>query len=274
MNNWVGGNEGAYGGWSGPEWKVYLKMDDFIDPGPTLHLFCSTSAKTASTTRFGSQKWPAIQARRRPRSSIIPLAIIMAPRLSFADGHSEIHKWLDPRTVPKLKRGQNLALNIASPNNVDMTWTRDHSTRKKQLRITAGLGQAGPQRVRRDGGGSWHGPPFARVADSRPLAFIRGAPAGRTVPGPLICDHGFCKALSWSMPEGLRRGPHSFAFIGVHSRCSGRRNGSGPLICDQGSKKPCAAPCREAALRSAFIRVHWRSFAVSGRRNGSRPTHL
>ena len=54
---------------------------------------------------------------------------------------------------------------------------------------------------------------------SRPLAFIRGAPAGRTAPGPLICD--------------------------------------------QGSKKPCAAPCREAALRSAFIRVHWRSFAVA-----------
>src|SRR5439155_27042699 len=35
MLNWVGGNEGTYGGWSGPEWRVYKKLDDFVDPGPS-----------------------------------------------------------------------------------------------------------------------------------------------------------------------------------------------------------------------------------------------
>src|SRR5438046_400268 len=34
MLNWVGGNEGTFGGWSGPEWRVYLKQGDFVDPGP------------------------------------------------------------------------------------------------------------------------------------------------------------------------------------------------------------------------------------------------
>ena len=44
--------------------------------------------------------------------------------LSFADGHSEIHRWRDPRT---LKAG----LFESSPNNKDVAWIQDHSTRKK-----------------------------------------------------------------------------------------------------------------------------------------------
>jgi prepilin-type N-terminal cleavage/methylation domain-containing protein/prepilin-type processing-associated H-X9-DG protein len=41
--------------------------------------------------------------------------------LSFADGHSEIHRWQDPRTVP-MSAGQGLPLNINLPNDVDITW--------------------------------------------------------------------------------------------------------------------------------------------------------
>lgn len=41
---------------------------------------------------------------------------------SFADGHSEIHKWLDPRTKPVLKAGQLLPLNIGIPNDKDLDW--------------------------------------------------------------------------------------------------------------------------------------------------------
>ena len=47
----------------------------------------------------------------------------------FADGHSEIHKWRDGRTTPVLKEGQQLQLNVASPNNQDVFWMQDHSTR-------------------------------------------------------------------------------------------------------------------------------------------------
>jgi prepilin-type processing-associated H-X9-DG protein len=41
---------------------------------------------------------------------------------SFADGHSEIKKWLDPRTRPVLKTGQLLPLNVNLPNDVDLRW--------------------------------------------------------------------------------------------------------------------------------------------------------
>ena len=47
---------------------------------------------------------------------------------AFADGHSEIHKWKDHRTTPALT--QNLPLNVPSPNNKDVYWIMEHSTRK------------------------------------------------------------------------------------------------------------------------------------------------
>jgi hypothetical protein len=50
---------------------------------------------------------------------------------SFGDGHSEIKKWRDPRTIPILKRGQQLPLNQSLPNNQDVVWLQDHSTRLK-----------------------------------------------------------------------------------------------------------------------------------------------
>jgi prepilin-type processing-associated H-X9-DG protein len=40
--------------------------------------------------------------------------------VSFADGHSETHKWLDPRTKPPVKYSNALALNARSPNNPDV----------------------------------------------------------------------------------------------------------------------------------------------------------
>jgi len=41
---------------------------------------------------------------------------------AFADGHSEIHKWLDPRTTPVLKPGQLLPLNTVLANDQDVRW--------------------------------------------------------------------------------------------------------------------------------------------------------
>ena len=45
---------------------------------------------------------------------------------AFADGHSEIHKWRDSRTMPALKSG--LALNVPSSNNPDVFWMQQHSS--------------------------------------------------------------------------------------------------------------------------------------------------
>jgi prepilin-type N-terminal cleavage/methylation domain-containing protein/prepilin-type processing-associated H-X9-DG protein len=47
--------------------------------------------------------------------------------LSFADGHSEIHKWLDARTRPVLRSGQLLQLNMNLPGDRDVVWLAQHA---------------------------------------------------------------------------------------------------------------------------------------------------
>lgn len=48
--------------------------------------------------------------------------------LAFADGHSEIHKWLDPRTRPAMSKTDR-PLDITSANNRDVMWMQERSTR-------------------------------------------------------------------------------------------------------------------------------------------------
>jgi prepilin-type N-terminal cleavage/methylation domain-containing protein/prepilin-type processing-associated H-X9-DG protein len=50
---------------------------------------------------------------------------------SFADGHSEIKRWLDGRTTPPLLAAPQILTLGASPNNPDIYWLQDHSTRTK-----------------------------------------------------------------------------------------------------------------------------------------------
>ncbi len=52
-----------------------------------------------------------------------------AAGISFADGHAEIRKWVDARTVQPIKFA-DMALNVASPSNADMIWLSDHTSTK------------------------------------------------------------------------------------------------------------------------------------------------
>ncbi len=47
--------------------------------------------------------------------------------ISFADGHAEIRKWVDPRTRPPVKYYE-MPLNVESRNNQDMIWLSDRTT--------------------------------------------------------------------------------------------------------------------------------------------------
>ena len=50
-----------------------------------------------------------------------------AAGFSFADGHSEIHKWRDSRTYPQVQPGQLLMLNATLTRDVDVQWLAQHS---------------------------------------------------------------------------------------------------------------------------------------------------
>ncbi len=55
-----------------------------------------------------------------------------AAGMSFADGHTELKRWVDNRTVPVRKSGQLVQLNVASPDNPDVAWLQARSSRPRR----------------------------------------------------------------------------------------------------------------------------------------------
>jgi prepilin-type N-terminal cleavage/methylation domain-containing protein/prepilin-type processing-associated H-X9-DG protein len=136
MNNWVGGpGWDASGPWRPRDpagWKVNLQMSDFTDPGPSMtwvfideredsindgYFVVDMAGYPDRPTAWKMVDFPASYHNR-------------AGGFSFADGHSEIKKWRDPRTYPFLKKGQDLPLDRPQPNNQDIFWMQERSTRK------------------------------------------------------------------------------------------------------------------------------------------------
>jgi prepilin-type processing-associated H-X9-DG protein len=56
----------------------------------------------------------------------------LACGFSFADGHSETHRWRDGRTTPPLLESSNISDQYSSPNNPDVAWLQNHATRPKK----------------------------------------------------------------------------------------------------------------------------------------------
>jgi len=51
--------------------------------------------------------------------------------LSFADGHVEAHRWLNPLTMPKLVSGSFIGHSDSAFRNADLAWLADRTTSKK-----------------------------------------------------------------------------------------------------------------------------------------------
>jgi prepilin-type processing-associated H-X9-DG protein/prepilin-type N-terminal cleavage/methylation domain-containing protein len=47
---------------------------------------------------------------------------------SFADGHTEHHKWQDPRTMPAVNAGTTIPLNVMLTGDPDVRWIQQHSS--------------------------------------------------------------------------------------------------------------------------------------------------
>jgi prepilin-type N-terminal cleavage/methylation domain-containing protein/prepilin-type processing-associated H-X9-DG protein len=136
MLNWVGGNgtdlANLHGGWSGAEWRVYRKQSDFIDPGPSNSFVLLDEREDSINDSFWVVDMTGYPNPAQHKMVDYPASYHNgAGGFSFADGHSEIKKWVDPRTTPMLKRGAELQLNIPSPNNPDVQWLQDRATRRK-----------------------------------------------------------------------------------------------------------------------------------------------
>jgi prepilin-type N-terminal cleavage/methylation domain-containing protein/prepilin-type processing-associated H-X9-DG protein len=128
MNSWMGMNQGEHTWFGGPEFRAYLKMSDVIDPGPSMTWVLIDEHPDSINDGFF-----VIQMIGYPDASAAQLPDFPASYhngaggLSFADGHAEIRKWIDPRTTPPVKQATVTTVNQA--NNPDVVWLWERTTR-------------------------------------------------------------------------------------------------------------------------------------------------
>jgi prepilin-type N-terminal cleavage/methylation domain-containing protein/prepilin-type processing-associated H-X9-DG protein len=137
MSIWVGGWEGRDAGCSGPAWRVYSRFTDMQDPGAarTWVLLDEREDRinygNAFTDMIG---YPDAPISARFHFDFPGSYHNRAGGFSFADGHAEIKRWRDERTVPPVQKGVTLFYGqeyVPSPRNQDIFWMQDRSTRKK-----------------------------------------------------------------------------------------------------------------------------------------------
>lgn len=129
MLSWFGSIDAdSFAGCSG--FTKYKKMSQVLNPGPAMTIvFLDERCDSINDGEWCTSMsgWPD-QASQRVLIDFPGSYHGGAGGLSFADGHSEIHKWRDPRTTPPI--GKLTALNVSSPNNPDAFWVAERSTRK------------------------------------------------------------------------------------------------------------------------------------------------
>jgi prepilin-type N-terminal cleavage/methylation domain-containing protein/prepilin-type processing-associated H-X9-DG protein len=151
MVNWVGGRGDGGGQLMAMSWsqtslgntrgeaRIYRKFGDMRDPGPTkTSVFLDEREDSINDGMFviGMEG-----AATTPGGAPTPgsYGIVDYPAayhggaggFSFADGHAELRRWRDPRTMPPLIKGQNYDYNFKpTPNNPDVAWMQDNSTRR------------------------------------------------------------------------------------------------------------------------------------------------
>ena len=107
---WLDNNHGHT---RGKTWRVYGKMDDFVDPGPaSTWVLLDEDASSLNDAGFAVGMvtaewidWPGTYHN-------------FACGFAFADGHSEIHKWKDGRT--QVIKGNVSRKTV--PGSVDYLW--------------------------------------------------------------------------------------------------------------------------------------------------------
>jgi hypothetical protein len=133
MNGWMGSYhaDGTPVPWRGsPNATVFCRMSDIVTPSPSdAFVFIDEREDSINDGYF------AVDMKGYGTSGDAFILVDYPASyhnncgsLSFADGHCEIKRWRDPRTMPPLQKDQNLTWYIPSPNNQDIDWLQHHSS--------------------------------------------------------------------------------------------------------------------------------------------------
>lgn len=125
MNCYIVGCGNVVNAYDKPQYLTYKKSSDITRPGPAnLWVFLDERSDSINDGFFG-QEVGTTMIRDCPGDYHN-----FACGLAFADGHSEIHKWVDPNTRLPINNLQPWpGMNYSSPN--DMAWMNERTTALK-----------------------------------------------------------------------------------------------------------------------------------------------
>jgi prepilin-type N-terminal cleavage/methylation domain-containing protein/prepilin-type processing-associated H-X9-DG protein len=121
MNNYVGDLSRTWSGNTGSRYKLcktYSQIQSPVD----MFVFLDEREDSINDGWYASDpdtKWQIVDYPASYHGN--------AAGYAFADGHSEIHKFKDGRTMPALKAGALLPLNQNLPNDMDILWMAQHA---------------------------------------------------------------------------------------------------------------------------------------------------
>ena len=123
MNGYMNGNRT----WGGSEaYRIFRNIDEITRPAPANAWVLITEREDGI-----NDGWFAVDMAGENIVDYPASYHNDAGALMFADGHSEIKKWISPETKPLLEKGATLPLNQPSPGNEDMVWLRERSSSLK-----------------------------------------------------------------------------------------------------------------------------------------------
>lgn len=120
MNGWFGE------GWNGEPYRIFRKSSDMTRPGPVNTYVLLDESGLTINDGFFAVSMQTYDPRDMAGKQIIDVPATYhgnCGSFSFADGHSEIHRWRDGRTA-------NLLIGDVSPNNQDVDWIQSKASSK------------------------------------------------------------------------------------------------------------------------------------------------
>ena len=123
------------GHWDSPPWRIFMKSSEMVAPHPSsLWVFIDENPDSLNDAAF-AVAMGSNPARVTTIWQDIPATYHCgACGFSFADGHSEIKKWKDSRTLGRSMRETysfRIAYGQPQPNNPDILWVMERTTAKK-----------------------------------------------------------------------------------------------------------------------------------------------
>jgi len=117
--------------WAKP-YKIFTKLTE-VNPPSSIFVFLDMREDRINWSNFMSMMdgYSPSNPSQYQLGDLPGMYHNRACGFSYADGHSEMKKWLDGRTTPPMGPIDPNAPSFSCPNNVDVAWLQDKSTRLK-----------------------------------------------------------------------------------------------------------------------------------------------